>query len=172
MRRLSLPTDKEQLRATLVIGLIAAIIAMEALVPKEMSSISIIFGILVTYWFLYAIFTAYGISETKNVRWSNRLRSLGELSFHFPVLVLTGVIWVILMEKFGFLRVPQWNYLLVWFSVVVLYAAPKHIYDKLTHWKEFTDRVKSNWKDYVRDWVLFFGMSSPLLVLQYYRYVF
>ena len=169
---MSLSNEKELLRATLVIGLIASIIALGPLVPKETPSISTIFGILVSYWFLYAIFTAYGISETENAKLSNRLRWLGALCFRFPVFVLAGILVVMIMVKSGSFQFLEWNYLAAWFSAVILYVAPKNISDKFRNWKEFTDRVKANWKDYALDWVLFFAMSSPLLVLQYYKYLF
>ena len=175
MRELSLPNDKETLRATLVIGLIASIIALQLYIPEATTPrVSLIFGILLTYWFLYAVFTAYGISQTQNVKWSNRLRRLGDLFFNFALyFVIGGVLVGIIGEKFLMLVVSEWNYYTVWsFSLVAFLAAEISGFVKqLWGWRRFFDHVKSNWRVVIKRWLLFFLMSSPLLALQFYKLV-
>lgn len=169
---MSLAPDKERLRATLVIGLIASIIGLRLYVPEATTPrVSLIFGVLITYWFLYAILTAYGISETENVKWSNRLRSLGDLSFHFAAyVVLGGVLVLVIMEKFGLLKVLQWNYFTVWSSMIIAYFVPQitGFLKQIRSWRQFPDRVRSNGRPVLERWILFFIMSSPLLLLQFY----
>jgi phosphoglycerol transferase MdoB-like AlkP superfamily enzyme len=164
--------QKEEVRATLVVGLIASIIALERYVPRDMPVVSIVFGVLVVYWFLYAIFSAYGISETESVRLSNCLRRLGDLSFRFPIPVFLGILWMIFLEKCGVVWVPKWNYLVAWLAMVILYLAyyvrPRRVYHTLKQWKEF----KSNFKDHFWNVVVFFIMSLPLLVLQFSKWIF
>ena len=173
---MSLTPDKERLRATLVIGLIASIIGLRLYIPEATTPrVSLIFGVLLTYWFLYAIFTAYGISETENVKLSNRLRFLGDLSFHTAAyVVIGGVLVLIIMEKSGILRVLEWNYFTVWGSTIIAFLAPETagFLKQLKGWKQFPDRVKSNWRGALKRWLLFFIMSSPLLLLQFYTLIF
>jgi hypothetical protein len=176
MRRLSLTPDKERLRATLVIGLIASIIGLRLYIPEATTPrVSLIFGVLLTYWFLYAILTAYGISETENVKLSNRLRFLGDLSFHSAAyVVLGGVLVLVFMEKSGILRVLEWNYFTVWSSMIIAYLAPQitRFLWQLKSWRQFPDQVRSNWRAVLERWILFFIMSSPLLLLQFYTLIF
>lgn len=173
---MSLTPDKERLRATLVIGLIATIIALRLYIPEATTPrVSLIFGVTLTYWFLYGIFTAYGISETKNVKWSKRLRWLGDLSFNFaPYVVIGGVLVLITMEKFGILRVLEWNYFTVWGSTIIAFLTLETMgfLKQLKSWKQFPDRVKSDWRTVLKRWILFFIMSSPLLLLQFYTLIF
>jgi hypothetical protein len=176
MRRLSLSIDKEQLRATLVIGLIASIIALQ-LYASEVTTprVSLIFGVLLTYWFLYAVFTAYGISQAQNVKWSNRLRRLGDLFFNFALyFVVAGVVIAIVAEKFGILKVLRWDYSTVfWFSFIA-FLAPQimRFLEELWSWRTFLAHVKSNWRAVLNRWALFLIMSSPLVVLYLYRLLF
>jgi hypothetical protein len=175
MSWLSLLPEKERLRATLVIGLIASIIALRLYLPEATTPrVSLIFGVLLTYWFLYVAFTAYGISETQNVKWSNRLHRLGDLFFHFAFyIVVTGVVVGVLMEKSRILVVLEWNYLTVWSFSFVAFLAPEALgfLKQLWNWRGFLDNVRSNWKMVGKRWLLFLLMSSPLLALQFYKLV-
>jgi hypothetical protein len=172
---LSLSTDKEELRATLVIGLIASIIGLRLYVQEATTPrISLIFGVLLTYWFLYVALTAYGISETQNVKWSKRLCGLGGLFFRFAFyFVVTGVVLGIIMEKFGILIVLEWNYFTVWCFSLIAFVAPEILgfLKQLWSWRRFPDHVKSNWRAVVKRWFLFFFMGSPLLLLQFYKWI-
>lgn len=173
---MSLQTDKEQLRAILVIGLIASIIALQLYVPQTTTPrVSLIFGVLLTYWFLYAVFTAYGISETENVRLSNWLRRLGDLFFHFAFyFVVAGVVIGIVAEKFGILIVLRWDYSTVWWFSFVAFLAPQIMgfLKQLWSWRGFPAYAKSNWKAVLNRWFVFLIMSSPLVVLHLYKLVF
>jgi hypothetical protein len=175
MSWLSLLPEKERLRATLVIGLIASIVALRFYLPEATTPrVSLIFGVLLAYWFLYVLFTAYGISVTENVKWSKRLRRLGDLFFSFAFyFVVSGVLLGILMEKFGVLIVLEWNYFTIWSLSFIAFLAPEILafLKQLWNWKRFPAYVKANWRVVIKRWLLFFLMSLPLLALQFYKLV-
>jgi hypothetical protein len=173
---LSLSNSKEQTRVAIVFGLIAIIIALRLYEPDVATPAgSLISRILLIYWSLYAIFTVYGISQTRNVKLSNRLRYFGDLFFQFALyFVVIGVIAVILMEKFGILVVSEWDYLTAWLFSIIGFLAPETLgfMKALWNWRQFPNRVKSDWRKVARTWGLFLLMSLPLLVLHFYKWIF
>jgi hypothetical protein len=78
------------------------------------------------------------------------------------------------MEKFGILRVLEWNYFTVWGSTIIAFLTLETMgfLKQLKSWKQFPDRVKSDWRTVLKRWILFFIMSSPLLLLQFYTLIF
>jgi hypothetical protein len=168
-------TKKEEIRVALVAVLIATIIGLRLYDPKVTTPVvSLIFGILLTYWSLYAFFTVYGISQTGNVKLSNTLLWLGDFSFNLALyFVALGIGTGIIMEIFRLATVLEWNYAIVWLFSVAGFIAPQitDFLHELWDWRQFPGRVKANWRKVTWNWFWFFLMSLPLLALQYYRYV-
>lgn len=169
--QVGLPLEKEKVRATLVIGLIASVIALRLYVPEATTpKVSLIFGVLLIYWFLYAFLTAYAISGTEGSKLANGLLWLGDLSFRFALYVLgAGIATLIILETSGWIVVVEWNYLTVWFATMIGYSAPEitHLLRRLSSWKQFSDYFRSHLKEWALTWI----MSLPLLVVHFYRMI-
>jgi len=117
-------TEKERLRATLVLGLMAAIIALK--IFQSSSSmfgwVSTVFSVLLLYWGVYAGATVYGIFGDFSDTWSRRLKQFGHLSFKFPLYVAAAMIGPILWELSGILYVPGWSLMVVGILTIIFFV--------------------------------------------------
>ena len=104
-------TEKERLRATLVLGLMAVIIALKVFQPSAsaLGWVPTTFSVLLLYWGVYAGATAYGIFGDFSDVWSRRLVEFGHLSFKFALIVTTAILFAVYFEWSGILRVPGWS---------------------------------------------------------------
>lgn len=103
--------EKERLRATLVLGLMASIIGAKLIDPSAsvFKWVPTAFNVLLLYWGIYAGATVYGIFGDFSDRWSRRLVDFGHLSFKF-VLVAAAVILIgVCNEWLGVWLVLRWS---------------------------------------------------------------
>jgi hypothetical protein len=164
--------QKEQLRATLVVGLIASVIALKVYVPDTTSlKVSLLAGVLLLYWFLYAMFTAYGISGDEEDKTANQLLWIGRVSFYFALYVgVVGVLLLIFMEKIGFLVVLEWSYYTVWASTMLAYFAVElsHLVQEAFRTRQIMPYVRRQCKG----WLVTTIISLPLLVIHFRSMIF
>lgn len=117
-------TEKERLRATLVLGLMAAIIALKIFQSSAsmFGWVSTVFGVLLLYWGVYAGATVYGIFGDFSDTWSRRLKQFGYLSFKFPLYVGAAMIGPVLWELSGILYVPGWSLMVVGILTIIFFV--------------------------------------------------
>jgi hypothetical protein len=164
--------QREQLRATLVVGLVASVIALKLYLPETFSpKVSLLAGVLLLYWFLYAVFTAYGIPENEEDKTSNWLVWAGRLSFRFGLYAgVIGVLLFIFLEKIGFLVVLEWSYYTVWAFTIVTYFGVElsHLVQEAFRTRHVMPYVRREW----RGWLVTLVISLPLLVIHFRSVIF
>ncbi len=148
----------EKLRATLVVGLVASIIAFKLYSPSAWSQqVSLLAGTVLVYWFLYMILTAYGCSDE-----SGRLLRAGELTFVFGGIVAASLLVWIFWSLTGAVVVSEWSYRTVWVLTMALFLAAfvRKIIGAL--WRRQTIKYM---KEYWATWLFIMVLSIPLLLL-------
>lgn len=163
--------ERERVRATLVLGLMATIIGLRLFQTLPYEWLSKIFVVLLLYWALYAIGTAYGISVdiygSKESMFCQGALAFGHLSFRFALTVtILTILFVALdgvsaffatLAGWGVHLIQQWRFSLIgaialsWhismtFHELERISPPDRILPTL---KEIRDYVRRKWVEWI-----------------------
>lgn len=155
--------ERERTRVVLVIGLAVLLIMLRPYVSWK--PYSVILGVLVLYWGLYASGMLYGAfsADFYPSKWCDRIAHLAHRSFRFALAMAIATIGLTIVDWIGFpLRVLQWNFRAVGsFAILGYFAAELNVMLHQAWRRKLMAYLRKDW----RESVWFIILASPLLIL-------